>query len=115
MTPKSWKEAPMYVVNVPDAGEMICLCEGWNNHWVKFHPDRFAGTDQSRCSAVGCSGAFKHGGLVKKAGVPGLTDRAVYIIPLCDACHAPENTGPYLIHSHIALIPADPKVTCDRR
>jgi len=104
----------MLVVNVPGTKGLTCPCQGWNNHWIKFHPDRAVAKAHHKCSRAGCLGAFEHGGHVRKAGVRGANDHAVYIVPLCSECNNPENDAPFFIPDYIALVPADPRITCNQ-
>lgn len=105
----------MLVINVPDTKDLTCPCNDWSTHWINFHPDRAAAKAQYKCCRSGCSGAFEHGGHVRKAGVRGGIDHAVYIVPLCSECNHPENDSPFFIPDYIALVPADPKVTCNKK
>jgi len=100
----------MQVINVPNTANLKCACTSWKDHWIRFNPNKLAAMLQVNCSAVGCSGKFEHGGLVRKTG-----DLTVYIVPLCAGCNSPENMGPYFIYEHVPLVQADPRSTCEPR
>jgi len=99
----------MQVINVPNTANLRCACDSWKDHWMKFNPNGLAAMLQDNCSAVGCAGKFEHGGHVRLSG-----DTTVYIVPLCASCNSSENTKPYFIHEHVSMVPANPRVTCDR-
>jgi len=105
----------MLVINVPGTKDSTCLCKDWSDHWINYHPDKTVAKAHHRCCKSGCSGAFEQGGHVKKAGVRGDSDPAVYIVPLCSDCNTSQSNTPFFIADYTALVPADPRLTCNRK
>jgi len=105
----------MLVIRVPGKDDLTCPCKDWSDHWINYHPDKAVAKAQHKCCRSGCPGAFEHGGHVRKAGVRGDSDHSIYIVPLCSECNSSDNDTPFFIPDCIALVQADPKVTCSRR
>lgn len=105
----------MFVVNVPNTGELTCSCHDWKEHWLHFaEPNHPQIRPSNICSAEGCFREFEVGGHVRKVSLYGRSDPGVYIIPLCKICNHPSNAKPYVIRPSTRLAVADPSRTCNR-
>src|SRR5437870_7032961 len=93
----------MKVKNVKGTSEKSCRCGSWLNHWK-----RFSGKTVSSICAVACLEDATVGGHVQKEGS---SDRATYIIPLCDN-HNQETEAMEISESKSPLVSANVSETC---
>ena len=95
----------MKVKNVRGTSEKSCPCGSWLNHWK-----RFSGKTVSSICAVACLDDATVGGHVHKEGS---SDRATYIIPLCDK-HNQETQAMEIDESKTPLVSANVSETCGK-
>lgn len=93
--------------NATDTADESCFCGSWKKHW-----ERYSGrTWPHLCSVSGCTNRAEVGAHVKRPFV----NNQVWIIPMCSECNNPYNTSFFTIKQGTNPVPADPKLTCNRR
>lgn len=95
----------MIVRNINGTSEANCKCGSWIEHWRRY--SRWG--DFSYCAVVGCIKKSTLGAHVRKDDA---TDRAWYIVPVCDEHNA--QTESLEIGDNIPLVSANVSKTCGK-
>lgn len=90
------------VKNLNGTSDNTCKCGSWLAHWEKF-----SGKQRGLCSKTTCSAKATVGAHVQKDDS---TDKAWYIVPLCDAC----NKGEKSFSVDQPLVSANVSETCGK-
>jgi hypothetical protein len=96
----------MKVVNINGTSQNTCKCGGWLAHW-----EAFSGQTLSKwCSERSCIKAPEVGAHVQKDGS---TDKAWYIVPLCNEHNGQTGESLDLVDS-VILVSANVSQTCGK-
>jgi hypothetical protein len=96
----------MTVKNINGTSDTTCRCGSWLNHWKELSGQSIP----KYCVEISCYRAPTLGAHVQKDSP---TDKAWYIIPLCDTHNAKAES--LEISGSVALVPANVSQTCGKR
>ncbi|HEY5038928.1 MAG TPA: hypothetical protein VIJ93_07660 [bacterium] len=93
----------MKIENINGAGDVVCKCNSWLDHW-----DKFSEQSPTYCPVEECMNRIEVGAHVQKDSS---ADRAWYIVPLCQKHNAKKGES-LRVNDNVKLVSADIKGTC---
>ncbi len=97
----------MEVKNINGTVDKFCKCGSWLDHWMNYSGQRLP----VYCPVAGCYEKAEVGAHIQR-DTP--ADYSWYIVPLCKR-HNAQMGQPLKIGNYIILVPANVRLTCDRK